>query len=518
MPPGEWPRFPDFRFMPAAVVLLSLFLLLCGIASTATGTVSRSSEGDKEFSSSPGEVRVKATVSADVGGRAYAARADGNGFFSMQLRGRTRSVVTVSLSLNGKRSSAPARVMQVLPPDYSREILPWNILLFLDFSEDIERYQEKSLALLEDMGEGRKARILMSIRRPSGSGPVYSVYLLRGRKEVPEEINDGLIIGRVVLGEDGLRLIQCPAFSFIVSAPEPSSDMGGGLRSFLSRASPFPSKNKLLLLSLHGDGFRGLRSAGGAPGEGEILTLDELKMILSEFKAFDLLCFDACRMATIEVSLAISGVLAPSGIILASPVDAAIHGWPLSRMAGAMEEMPVPEAGELAGKILSEYSDECRRLGYSRDFLTLIRASCMPRLREAIEKLSVLLKKEFEASGVKSKIMRIRNKAAVFTGSSYVDLGIFAGETALEFPDSPARQAALELRASLGKAVSATAVPGDEGVKESVLAAYFPSGTASEEEEDLSLYRKTWGTLCSKSCGWPDFITSVLQSAGGGVR
>jgi|GEM_PF-5726882 len=499
--------------------VLIILILICLFQQAASDAASPPSPVEALCPSSPGEVRVPAVVTAHLNGREYRASADRSGCFEMPLAGRTPRQVSLRLSFRGENTTVPAWVIQRSSQPHADNHALWNVILFLDASEDLERYQERTLALLEELGGSRQVRILLALLHPSGRGFSTRYYQVRKPEEVPLDFSDGMVMGRVVLGQDGLHLIQSPACSLLFEPRGfPATGPGEALRCFLSFcATSFPSTRRLLVLSLHGEAFRGLRAGGGTPGvdKEEVISLIDLKNILLKFPGVEILGFDACRMATMEVAMAVEGALAPDGVVVASPQDIPARGWPLSLMIKALKESPEWAAGRLADGIISTYAGEYRRLGYPSEALTIIKVSGMSRVRASLETLSHRLKEELRVSGGKTIIMETRQSAAVYSDSSYIDIGIFAEETALKFSAAPSARAARQVLFSLNEAVVTSGAGSVSSGRGFGLAVYFPAPAASRNNEEMRLYREVWDNLSVKERGWPDFVRALSPSAEG---
>ncbi|MFH0802194.1 MAG: clostripain-related cysteine peptidase [bacterium] len=499
--------------------ILILICLFQQAVSDVSGAASPPSPDEALCQSSPAEVRVPAVVTVYLEGRQYSASADQSGCFEMPLAGRTPRQVSLKLTFRGENTTVPAWVMQRSSQPHGDNHALWNVILFLDSSEDLERYQERSLALLEELGGSRQVRVLLALLHPSGRGFSTRFYQVRKPEEVPLDFSDGVVMGRVVLGQDGLHLIQSPACSLLFeSRGLAATDPGEALRCFLSFCTTyFPSARRLLVLSLHGEAFRGLRAGGGTSGveKEEVISLIDLKNILLKFPGLEILGFDACRMATVEVAMALEGALAPDGVMIASPQDSPARGWPLSMMVRALKESPDCTAGRLADMILSAYAGEYGRLGYSSETLSILKVSGMSRLRASLETLSHRLKEELRVSGGKTMIMEARQSAAVYSDSSYIDIGIFAEETALKFSAAPSARASRQVLFALNEAVATSGAKSVSSGRGFGLTVYFPDPAASRNEEEMRLYREVWENLSVKERGWPDFVRALSPFAGG---
>ncbi len=116
------------------------------------------------------------------------------------------------------------------------------------------------------------------------------------------------------------------------------------LSSFLNfSVKNYPANHRMLVIWGHGNGWK------GAAGDGEdLLSLSDMRTALAGFK-LDILAFDACAMATMEVYYEMGTV---AKYIVASEKTVPAAGWPYGEI---LERMPgkLPEA---AGKmIVDEY-------------------------------------------------------------------------------------------------------------------------------------------------------------------
>ena len=116
------------------------------------------------------------------------------------------------------------------------------------------------------------------------------------------------------------------------------------LQSFLNYSIiHYPKDHIMLIIWGHGNGWK------GAAGDGEdLLSLSDMKRALTGFKV-DILAFDACAMATMEVYYEIGTA---ARYIIASEKTVPTAGWPYGEILKRMPGKPAYEAGKM---ILAEY-------------------------------------------------------------------------------------------------------------------------------------------------------------------
>lgn len=143
------------------------------------------------------------------------------------------------------------------------------------------------------------------------------------------------------------------------------------LQDFLGACDDaFPADSKMLILWDHGGG-----SAGGICYDelfnGDSLDLVELREALAamygeapEVKPFDIIGFDACLMATIDVA----GVCAPyAKYLVASQHTEPAIGWKYDGFLSALVEDPGMDGAELGRVICDTYYEGCKEFGLDGD-------------------------------------------------------------------------------------------------------------------------------------------------------
>jgi len=117
-------------------------------------------------------------------------------------------------------------------------------------------------------------------------------------------------------------------------------------------ASKYPARHYALVIWDHGDSWVGV---GWDDTNSDYLTMEELKTAIRNSGVFiDIVGFDACLMASIEVAYTLS-LTNNVGIIVASEEMIPGYGWPYREILSKLVENPGMTPEEFAGVIVNEY-------------------------------------------------------------------------------------------------------------------------------------------------------------------
>lgn len=165
----------------------------------------------------------------------------------------------------------------------------------------------------------------------------------------------------------------------VATWPEMNSSDPAVLEKFvLYGMDKYPAQKTMLLISDHGYGWRGIcqdQTNGDVlmPIGGIRTALSDVKTVKG--KGVDLLAFDACNMATIEVAYELRGVVP---YMVGSETTEPYDGLPYDMMITDMVANPTISAANLAKAIVHEYVlyysskwDYSHQMKYSQDFATM---------------------------------------------------------------------------------------------------------------------------------------------------
>lgn len=203
----------------------------------------------------------------------------------------------------------------------------------------------------------------------------------------------------------------------------------------------FPADRKMLILWDHGGG-----SAGGICYDelfdGDPLGFAEIKDALvtlygeaPDEKPFDIIGFDACLMATVDMA----AMLAPfADYMVASEQLEPACGWRYDAFLGALAKNPAMDGAELGRVICDTYYEACRELGLEGDVtLSTIDLSKIGHLSDLLAFMSVegIGTMMDNPSGFYAELGRGASKADAYSGGM-VDLVSFAMANSKLFPES----------------------------------------------------------------------------------
>jgi len=140
----------------------------------------------------------------------------------------------------------------------------------------------------------------------------------------------------------------------------------------------FPAENTMLVLQDHGYGWRGI--CQDETNGDTLMSLDGLATALENVKArgegIDLLAFDACNMATLEVAYELRDVVS---YVVGSETMVPFDGLPYKMFITDLVENPTLTPEELSLKIVAEYvlyysskKDYEHIKPYNQDFATIV--------------------------------------------------------------------------------------------------------------------------------------------------
>lgn len=311
----------------------------------------------------------------------------------------------------------------------------------------------------------------------------------------------------------------------------------------------YPADHYVLIMSDHGMGWPGGWSDPdpGEPGpdglaltaDGDMLLLDEIDAALGEILAatgvekLDLIGFDACLMAHLEVAAAV----APHArYMVASQELAPAIGWAYASFLGDLATEPGADAASLGASIVESYvaqdlrivNDEARgdfieenyddgeelsaeevAEDFSRDItLGAYDLERLPLLMGAfdgfLEALSAV--DQDHVAEARTYAQSFENVFDPDSTPSYIDLGNFVELAAEESDDAAVAAAAEELLAALGEVVVAER-SGEERPGATGLSIYFPDSDLYESELAGAEVYTTVARRFGEETRWDDFLS-----------
>ncbi|MCU0514971.1 MAG: clostripain-related cysteine peptidase, partial [Anaerolineae bacterium] len=279
----------------------------------------------------------------------------------------------------------------------------------------------------------------------------------------------------------------------------------------------YPAERYMLILSNHGGGWQGV--AYDETSANDSLSMSELDTALAEIIArsgigqFELVAFDACLMAQLEVFATIAPYARYS---IASQEVIPGAGWEYVTPLTALTARPQMSMDDFGRRVVDGYMQYYTRdlQGYTAFDLHLVDLSRIDGVIAAVDGLASAVQAHPDSSLL--PIGRARDNAQAFSVSdpdaarvfSSVDLLDFARLLADLAPDAAVQQAARQVMAAVQAAVvygaASPELPGSHGI-----AIYFPAN-----ENDYALAGTTYPQQGgAKLPGWQDFLATFYGTA-----
>ncbi len=298
----------------------------------------------------------------------------------------------------------------------------------------------------------------------------------------------------------------------------------------------YPAQHYVLLLSDHGAGWSGGWNDDD-PVEGSSFSMqnidDALGTVIADtgIDAFDLVGFDACLMAQLEV---MSAIAPHARYAVGSEETEPSLGWAYASFLAALNNNTNMTGNELGRAIVSSYlsrdfritDDRARNKFAGGDFsaesvaadlirsstLSVVDLSEIQSLNAAVNELAVALTGVDQGLAAEARAYA-QSYESVFGDDvppSFIDLGHFVDLLLSHTDDSNVMQAAQQVQSALAQTVTAE-MHGDEKSGSSGLSIYFPNselyeGTFGSSPAYGIQYSAFVGRFASASL-WDDFLT-----------
>lgn len=293
----------------------------------------------------------------------------------------------------------------------------WTLLFYLDADNDLENAQMHDLKEMIAAGSTKDVNIVvLADRHPNGDGRKYSNEAVANLKNWTS--------AKLLLVEKG-NLHEIEDWG--------EADMGdpATLKKFLQTAKQFPAKHYGVIFGDHGLGWPG--ACSDESNGDNMLTTQEIGGALTEASTslgkFELIGFDACLMANLEVAKSV----APAGhVMVASEELEPGDGWNYTPLLQSLARNPKIGGAELGRLIVDTYSDyfakspdEGTRQEGDGTTLSVISLDQLTALEKAVSELGInnqaaLTKSEDAAF---NKIARARSDAEEYGSNGEGDAG-----------------------------------------------------------------------------------------------
>ena len=407
---------------------------------------------------------------------------------------------------------------KLLGPQAEKE---WTVLYYMDGNNDLEPYIVQQMRDLEKVGSGKNVNIVAQLSR----APQKVVH--KGSRERTKIDGDWVGSRRyyVTKAPEGARKVHSPVIGMDVDPPNHGAAQS--MSDFLKWGmQKFPAKHYMVVVSDHGKGFVG---TGFDLLHKDHLTLPELKDAMASAQAEtgkkpDIIMFDACEMASLEVAYQLKD---QAKTLVASEEVIGADGLPHIPFLKNLARHPQGGGKVHAAKMI-EFSqrDEVQRKEDERVDVALqlsaIDLTKMDALGAATTKLTAALEKSTMDSAELKEIVgatkHFCENSRVTPDSHYRDLGHFCNLLLEnESTDAKVKKAATQVLASIDSAVLAHHTEG-EGMEDTTgMSVYMPK---SPMPERFNRHR-SWGKFddsyheidFDKATGWSSWIDKKFAKA-----
>jgi hypothetical protein len=315
--------------------------------------------------------------------------------------------------------------------------LNWTILVYMDADNDLEQYAFEDINSMELVGSTTQMSIIVFVDFWDGAHAPYT-----GAKcyRIAQDFDEGVIT------------------SPELASPLPSEpDMADWqtLRDFIVFGqSCAPADRYLLVIWDHGEGFYGVCLDDTS---GYAMSIDGLAQALSSsLERIDVVAFDACMMAQLEVAYQVRN---STDVLVFSEAGIPLTGFPYEDILAAISFTNPATPEEVANLIVCNYTQAYGpggRYGYQNRTdvcLSAVRTSSLDAVVGALDDLAGALMPDWFLDTYFDYLCHARAATQSFDRPDFMDLGDFANHTAEWLYGTSAQAYAEALRIQLYYAV-----------------------------------------------------------------
>jgi hypothetical protein len=371
----------------------------------------------------------------------------------------------------------------------------WTVMVYLDGDNNLEADALTDFSEMAQVGSNERVKILVQLDRVSS-------------REAWDDTTAGNWddTKRFVVTK-GMRPTEKNAVEDLGEQNMGDPDV---LANFIEwGVSTYPAQHYALIIWDHGASWLGVASDDTADDQ---LNLPELSAALetarqkTSYGTLDLIGFDACLMAQIDVLMAIE----PYGqVAVASAELEPNQGWAWDVWLRALENDPGQDALAIAPTIVKSYIDSYKSLGADEVTLSAFDLSKLGALTTQVDQLSQAMLTDM--GGSYNAIGQARSFVDVYAPSyseefNAIDLGQFAQLLPEQGATGNVAAAAAALDTALQQARIANGA-GSYHAKGSGLSIYFP------QQAELYVDAYDRGSPLPRATKWADFLKSYQGAA-----
>jgi len=352
----------------------------------------------------------------------------------------------------------------------------WTFMVYIDADNNLDAYGPYSLGLMEEIGSTQNVNVIVlwdALYRPA--------YMYKVIKGGLEEVKRFALNGKEVNMGDPFTL-----------------------RTFVDfTVSNFRAEHYVMVLWDHGNDVSG---CCWDEHPEDHLTHPEVATALSKYH-IDILAFDACLMAMIEVAYEYNQYGLNTDYLVGSENYVPGYGYPYNTILGDLNQNPTMSEFELAQMIVHDYAEFYQpRAYFNGGVMGTLSAIDLAKIKEVVTDLSVMtraLMSNMEANH--EMISDARGEGMLpwseYGWDRYIDLPTFVENITLETTDPTVRSAGEVVLSSLEHAIVALGnTEPMESASAKGMGIWFPSS-----------YHSMWGLTPYAATkfatqGWLDFL------------
>lgn len=262
----------------------------------------------------------------------------------------------------------------------------------------------------------------------------------------------------------------------------------------------FPANKRMLVLWDHGNGWQNVHVFESVMAATVRLRIQDISDIVHRNQGINVLCFDSCLMAMIEIAYQLRERV--EYIVASENVVPADSGWPYDSILRTLTVRPETEPEQVVRSIVDGFCGSYNGSGQPVTLSAIKVAAVGP----AVVAIDCLARELIAAciNGSREKVLFARRYSQSFGNPDYVDLVSFCEELQRLVPD---RQCIVDAAEEVKQAVARLVIGTTRGGARSIRGAhgisiYFPDRPISPLYYNLDFAKP-------KTCMWASFITMM---------
>jgi len=367
---------------------------------------------------------------------------------------------TVKLTVTDSSGNSDEKITSIVVSDPSAPKKEWTFMVYMDADNDLEGAGIRDINEMEMVGSTDKVNIVVLIDR------IDRAHLPDDNKDRDDTSNGDWTDARLYYIE---KDTDTETINSKLLSMKGELNMGDPktLTAFVDvTTTNYPAQRYALILWNHGGATKGI--AWDDTDKNDQLTLPEIRSALASTSyryKFDLIGFDACLMANLEVAYSVKGV---ANIMVGSEETEQGNGWPYDTILADLTSNPTMDARTLGERIVMRYKEFIETKTSDNDQTqTAIDLSKIRDLATSTDTLANVLNSQNEV------IFKSRSESEDYSYQSHVDLWHFANLFNSKLHDERVSSAVSSVNNALSDAVIAE-YHGPQHYNSRGMTIYFP--------------------------------------------